>query len=215
MAKTMTTSEMTDGQIERAIEIFRAQLRKHKGELPSDAVQTVLGQAELGPEWFAVLRDRVEAVRGTIVTVDRSVRPAYPNWMDKVMHPELECTSPAEYDLATQVSLWLHDDQKSGVTTGQTIYDYLKDNSILESCLGLSDALAIQKLGAEVFQKVFGNNVVYFWKSVVRRRAGGDLRVPCLYVGGDEVVLNWRWLGRGWDDNEPAVRFASSPACNA
>jgi len=62
MASTMTTSTMTDRQIERAVEIFRAQLRKHAAELPSDAVQQVFGQSEIGPEWLAVLRTRVEAV---------------------------------------------------------------------------------------------------------------------------------------------------------
>lgn len=63
MAKTMTPSEpMTDRQIERAIEIFRAQLRWHTSELPSDIVQIVFGQNELGPEWLAVLRKRVEAI---------------------------------------------------------------------------------------------------------------------------------------------------------
>jgi hypothetical protein len=69
---------MTDGQIERAVEIFRAQLRKHAGELSSDAVQQVFGQPELGPEWLAVLRKRVEEVSSMIVrhaTVNRSRTP--------------------------------------------------------------------------------------------------------------------------------------------
>lgn len=68
MASTMTTSAtMTDRQIERAVEIFRAQLRKHAAELPSDAVQHVFGQPELGSEWLAVLRTRVEAVSNLVV----------------------------------------------------------------------------------------------------------------------------------------------------
>src|ERR1700722_11534777 len=44
----------------------------------------------------------------TIVRVDRSVRPVYPDFVKTVMHPELEKVGPAEYDLAT-VDLWLHD----------------------------------------------------------------------------------------------------------
>ena len=66
MASTMTTSTMTDRQIERAVEIFRAQLRKHATEFPSLAVQQVFGQPELGPEWLAVLRTRVEAISNLI-----------------------------------------------------------------------------------------------------------------------------------------------------
>lgn len=211
MAKTMTPSVMTDGQIERAIEIFRAQLRKHQNELPSEAVQIVLGQSKLGHELLAVLRKRVEAVRGTIVTVDRSVRPTYPYWMDKVIHLELENTGPSKYDLVRNVLLWLHDDQKKGGrTTGQTIYDYLKKHDMLKSCLGLQDALAIQKLGVAVFQKVFGNNVVYFWKSVVWSR-GEELNIPHLYVRDGEVVLDWfMHLRYYFDSHHPAVRFASS-----
>ena len=76
MASTMTTSAtMTDRQIERAVEIFRAQLRKHATEFPSDAVQQVFGQPELGPEWLAVLRTRVEAISNLVVRtakVDRT-----------------------------------------------------------------------------------------------------------------------------------------------
>jgi len=78
MASTMTTSRMTDGQINRAVEIFRAQLQKHQNELSSEAVQIVLGQSELGPEWFETLRARVEAVSNMIVRhvkVDRSLDP--------------------------------------------------------------------------------------------------------------------------------------------
>ena len=78
MATSMTPSAMTDGQIERAIEIFRAQLRKHADELPSDAVQQVFGQPELGPEWLTVLRKRVEAISNMIVrrvTVNRNRTP--------------------------------------------------------------------------------------------------------------------------------------------
>jgi hypothetical protein len=78
MDKSMTTSGMTTGQIDRACEIFRAQLTKHAAELPSDPVQQVFGQAELGPEWLAVLRKRVEAISDMIirrVTVNRSRTP--------------------------------------------------------------------------------------------------------------------------------------------
>ena len=153
---------------------------------------------------------KVEVSLDTIIRVDRSVRPVYPDWARVVMHPELESTGPVEYDLATAVSLWLHDGQKSGVGTGQVIYDHLKGHGMLASCGSLQDALEIQKKGVAVFRKVFGNNVVYFWKSVVRFRDDRSLNVPSLYVHGGEVVLFWRWLDSVWFDSSPAVRFASN-----
>ena len=67
MASTMTTSTMTDRQIERAVEIFRAQLSKYAKEFSSEVVQQVFGQSELGPEWLAVLRNRVEAISNLII----------------------------------------------------------------------------------------------------------------------------------------------------
>ena len=69
---------MTDGQIDKATDIFRSQLRKHRGELPSDPVQLALGQPELGTELLAVFRKRVEAVSNMIVRhvrVDRGRKP--------------------------------------------------------------------------------------------------------------------------------------------
>lgn len=75
---TMTTSPMTDGQIERTIEIFRAQLRKHASEFHSDAVQEVFGQREFALELVGVLRKRVEVVSNMIVRrvkVDRTRTP--------------------------------------------------------------------------------------------------------------------------------------------
>ncbi len=161
------------------------------------------GQAEI------VVVKKEEVPLDTIIRVDRSVRPAYPDWVEKAIHPELECTGPAEYDLATAVSLWFHDLQKGGVTTGQVIYDYLKKHGLLASCGSLPDALEIQKKGVEVFRKIFGNNYAYFWKSVVRHRGDGSLCVPFLYVDGDRVVLYWSWLGYVWHGHELAVRFAS------
>ncbi|MDE2021730.1 MAG: hypothetical protein KGI71_02290, partial [Patescibacteria group bacterium] len=125
-----------------------------------------------------------------------------------VMHPELEHTGPAEYDL-TKVEQWLHDGQKDGKTMrGNAIYEHLKSNDMLDSCLGLADGLAIQKKGIAVFRKHFGGKAVFLWRSVVLNR-DGNLFVPYLYEHGDAVALDWDWLGLDWDGNFPALRFAS------
>ena len=143
----------------------------------------------------------------TIIRVDRSVRPVYFDCMKRVMHPELEATGPAEYDLAT-VQLWLHDNQQSGKwVDGQSIYDYLKSKNILDSCLGLQDGLAIQQQGIAVFRNFFAGNAVFLWRSVVQDRRD-LLHVPYLVEDVGGVVVGWLWLAiKSWRDWHPAARW--------
>lgn len=150
----------------------------------------------------------VDEVPDTIICVDRSIRLFYPDWMKAVMHLELETVGPVEYDLA-KVELYLHNKQKDGKRMqGTQLYDHLKDTGSLKSCLGLHDALEIQKKGLVVFRKLFGVKAVYCWKSVVRD-CEGNLRVPCVCGGSDKVVLLWGWLCNDWHDGSPAARFPS------
>ena len=146
-----------------------------------------------------------EPVWDFIVHVDRSVKPSYPDWMKKLMHPELELAGPAEYDLNT-VSQWLHDDQKNGSVQGNTIYKHLQKGDALATCLNLQDGLAIQQKGIAVFRKLFAGKAVFLWGSVVQSR-DGRLLVPYLYEFGDEVVVFWSWLGSSFDSSSPALRF--------
>ena len=145
-----------------------------------------------------------------IIRVDRSIRPAYPDWTGVVMHPELENTGPERFDLAkVRDNLWLHDGQKNGGrVTGQVIYDHLKSTDTLKTCLGLRDGEEIQKKGIEVFRQYFNGKAIFLWKSVVRHRDGG-LSVPSLCEDGGRVVIGWYWLDNSWGDASPAVRFAS------
>lgn len=168
-----------------------------------DAVRLVLD----GLAQIVEVTRKEEVPLNTIVRIDRLTPPTYPSWADQVMNRELECTGPIEYDLAKSVSLWLHNDQKRGVVTGQFIYDYLKKHGMLTSCGSIQDALEIQKKGAVVFGTVFGHNVVHFWRSVVRTRDNGGLVVPYLCVDDKHVLLDWSWLRSDFSDCEPAVRF--------
>jgi len=144
----------------------------------------------------------------TIIHVNHSIKPAYPDRMEKVMHPELEATGPAEYDLAT-VELWLHGDQKGGNwIKGQCIYDHLKETDTLKTCLGLRDLEEIQKKGIAFFRKHFADKAVFGWKSVVQDR-DGNLLVPCLIERSGGVVVHWSWLVSDWSGHNPAARFAS------
>ncbi|MBU0612431.1 hypothetical protein KKB10_00285 [Patescibacteria group bacterium] len=176
--------------------------RACEGDFLAQFKRVVEGSATIIP-----IAPKKEIPVTTIVHIDRSIKPTYPDFVKKVMHPGLESAGLVEYDIATAISLWLHDNQKKGIVTGQVIYNHLKKNNMLGSCGNLQDALAIQKLGVASFQKAFGNIVVYFWKSVVQRR-NGSLDVPCLCVRGGGVVLYWNWLDDVWHGGEPAVRFA-------
>lgn len=141
-----------------------------------------------------------------IVRVDRSIKPNYPDWAKKVMHPELELAGPSEYDLS-QIDQWLHNDQKLGVVVGNTIYKYLGKNNALTTCLNLQDGLAIQKKGIVVFRKLFTSKIVSLWGSVVRD-SGGDLRVPYLVENNGRVVVDWGWLDSTWGSDNPSLRIS-------
>lgn len=68
MTKIMTPSvEMTEGQIDKVVELYRAMLRKHRSELGAESVQQVIGQPEFVGEMVGVLRKRAEAVSNLIV----------------------------------------------------------------------------------------------------------------------------------------------------
>ncbi len=143
-----------------------------------------------------------------IIRVNRSVKPAYPDWVRKVMHPELELAGPAEYDLSSDVEQWLHDDQKMGGVRGRVIYDYLKASNELANQLGLADLLVIQAKGTEVFRKLYKGKAVFGWKSVVQDGVIlSILRVPYLGEDGGKVVLRWDWLDDNQHSGNPALRF--------
>ena len=87
---TPSMQEMTDGQIDKIVDIFRARVRKGRNALSSDAVQQVLGQSELPDELFGVFQRRVEAVSSMIV---RHVK------VDRTRSPEqvIDATARAKY----------------------------------------------------------------------------------------------------------------------
>lgn len=145
----------------------------------------------------------------TIIRVDRSAALVLPAWAGELVYPELQAVGPAEYDLAKQVELYLFGKQNSGgFETGHAVHDHLKETDSLKNCLGLHDALEIQKKGIKVFRKLFGDRAVFCWKSVVRDH-DGRLGVPYVCDDGSKVVVFWRWLGYGWDGIGLAARFSS------
>ncbi len=86
----MTAAEITDGQIENAVNKLRDAMRKHRSEITSDVAQQVLGVENLGMLMFTPFRERAEAVSNLIVrkaTVNRSRFP----------QEALEATGRAQY----------------------------------------------------------------------------------------------------------------------
>jgi hypothetical protein len=182
--------------------------------LYEDGNEIMLGWRWLGGDFdsnyvsprFNIPEPVSEPVLDFMVHVDRSVKPIYPEWFKKLEQPELELAGPAEYDLNT-VSQWLHDDQKTGVVSGNTIYDQLKKDNALASCLNLQDGLAIQQKGVAVFRKLYAGKAVFLWGSVVKNDIG-RFEVPSLSESGDGVVVRWNWLGNSWISCHPALRFS-------
>lgn len=159
-------------------------------------------------EWVLVAKEATpEPVIDPIIRVNRAVQPAYPDWVQKVMHPDLQVTGPAEYGI-DRVQQWLHPDQESGITTGNVIYGHLKDTDNLKDQLGLADLLAIQAKGIGFFRTHFAGKAVFGWKSVVQSR-DGRLSVPYLFGNGDGVVVHWGWLDDSFGSSSPGLRFAS------
>ncbi len=68
---------MSDGQIDKLVDTFRACVRKHQDEFPRDAVQRVLGLENLGMDFMPMFRQRVEQFTfiTRTVAVDRSKPP--------------------------------------------------------------------------------------------------------------------------------------------
>ena len=78
MAESMTPSPLTDGQIDKAVDVYRSILRNHREELGSEPAQQVLGQPEFVEEMVGVLRKRVAAVSNMIVRRVRVDRTRFP-----------------------------------------------------------------------------------------------------------------------------------------
>lgn len=144
----------------------------------------------------------------TLIRVNRSVRPVYPDWVEAPLHPELELTGPIVYSISV-VELWRHDKQKKGPVSCNFIYRHFKKTNALKDCLGLADLLAIQAKGIDFFQKHFADKIVFAWKSVVRQRGSNNLLVPSLVLLGGGVILLWGGLDKDRYPCDHALRFAN------
>ena len=132
------------------------------------------------------------------------LRPNYPNWVKKVMHPDLE-VGPASFD-AAELEHWLAPGQQDGWVRGHAIYEALKaEEDGLPSCLGLLDLNALQSRGIDFFRKYFSGKAVFGWRSVVENQFG-YLYVPYAVVNDGKVVVGWDSLGSDFSSINPALR---------
>lgn len=145
----------------------------------------------------------------TIIRVDRSIRPAYPDWVTEVENLELEDTGPDEYDFTT-VALWQYDRQRRylSLVNGHEVYGYLKKHSMLENCLSLRDGEEIQKAEYAVFRKFFQGKAVILWKSVVYNNRNGHYSFPYLVGIGGKAEIRWNDLGNDLDEKFFSLHFA-------
>ena len=146
----------------------------------------------------------------TDICISCLARPVYPHWMGRVMHPKFQNIGSSRYDLRTDVTPWRHDDQKDGKTLirASVVYDYLETRDELKTCLGLLDAVEIQKKGAKVFRDIFGDTALLFFpRSAIESRS--RIRyVPYLCISSNEVKDRWYWLGRRWHKHYRVLRFS-------
>ncbi len=140
-----------------------------------------------------------------LVYVDRTIRPFYPSRMTYVLNPEFEMGGPTEFE-CVKLELWLHPIQQRGVVKAQVIYDHLRQNDMLLSCLNLRDLEEIQRKGLTHFRKHFKDQTVFGWKSVI---SDDDnlLYAPFLREFRSQVILDWTWLAHSLYPSNPALRF--------
>lgn len=190
-----------------------------KAEVGLDAIEWLVGS---GKTFFTIKLTEIteeykqqnqppakkEVMIDSIIRVDRSIPPSYPQWMYEVMHPELERVGPAEYNILA-VEQWYHDGQKGGkYIEGNEIYNHLKMTDALKICLGLRDLEEIQKKDIVFFRKHFKGKAVFGWASIVRSHTN-SLLVPYLYEDDDEVVLDWFLISNVLNKVHSTLRHAS------
>lgn len=139
-----------------------------------------------------------------IVSVGRT---AFPFWIRKIMHKKFcfEENSRDNFDVE-RVEQWLHPKQKKGVIRGEFLYEFFKDNNLLDGCLSFSDLCAIQAKGLPFFHRYFNKKMGFGWKSVIQSR-NGILFAPFIFEFSGRIFVLWRCLNKKWGSLSPALRL--------
>jgi len=140
----------------------------------------------------------------TIIRVNRSARPLFPDQIIRIMHPELQTSGSRRYYLG-DVQCLLDQGQIGGnVLPGWAIYRHLIKVEYLPMCLGLNDGVEIQREGVPCFKRFFGVKALFLWKSV-GVNCYDHLFVPCLDVKGDRLLIRWYFVENDFGVSYPAA----------
>jgi hypothetical protein len=151
----------------------------------------------------------VEEKIDSVIFVDRTVAPPRPEWVKTLLHPELELTGPAEYDLKTNMDISFLPGQGDNKFTGVEAYEHLKSNNLLDGCLGIADGLALRERGIKAYVKFFeakDGAVVALWTGVFKGD-DGKLYVPLAMPVLNKVAITKGDLSVPWTKYRPLVRF--------
>jgi hypothetical protein len=99
------------------------------------------------------------------IRVNRSIYPEYPPQARRVVHPELERSGPAKYDLS-EVGVVRFLPKNGNPIRGMDIYLHLKKENRLSSCFNLQDGLTLQKK-PNLFRSLFKGKRLVLWGSVI------------------------------------------------
>lgn len=112
-----------------------------------------------------------------MIHVDRTKIPVYPPWIGKLLHPELECEGPEDFDL-----------------------------SKIKRSLNLQDGLAM-KAKPRIFFELFGERRVYLFRSIAEDKFGNMFVPYVFSVKYNVVKLDWMQVSLDWGEKHPDVHF--------
>ncbi len=116
-----------------------------------------------------------------LVKVDRNKPSQHQPPRSTLVNSKLSRSGPSRYDLTALQNITPHITQGAHEATGYAILQYLEGttNYFLYHCLSLQDASAIVEKDPELFRMIFGDRILYFWKSALFTQ-NGERCVPGL-----------------------------------
>jgi len=118
--------------------------------------------------------------------------------MSRLVHPELECAGPPEFDLSEVGQLFVKNCAGSGMLNCGDIYERVKTENVLPSCLNLQDGLAISDKDPAVFERLWRGKAIFLLASIVEM-LDKSLWIPFLHQDLEKAVkMTWFGLDREW-----------------
>jgi hypothetical protein len=127
----------------------------------------------------------------TIITVDRKVRPlcfrdAVCGYTESAAFKALELCGPASYDVKRIVTI-----ENDKFPSQSEFHGYLVSSGLIARCLSLHDLEAINKKGADFYDRIFGRlGEVVGWRSLTKDQDGSSW-VPVLYFQVHVLQILW------------------------